>query len=117
LEAARPLAEFHRGRGLEVALVDVQDIYDEFNHGVLSPYAIRDFISHAYHHWQSPRPRFVLLVGDASWENHGSQLDDTDYSDWTFQATEGRTGRFVRNGSTPYADLGRSRNLLPTLQA
>ena len=30
LEAARPLADFHRERGLQVALIDVQDIYDEF---------------------------------------------------------------------------------------
>ncbi|MGH9465707.1 MAG: C25 family cysteine peptidase, partial [Thermoanaerobaculia bacterium] len=28
------LAAFHRGRGLAVAVADVQDLYDEFNHGV-----------------------------------------------------------------------------------
>lgn len=117
IDAARPLAEFHRGRGLSVALIDVQDIYDEFNHGVLSPEAIRDFIAYAHGHWQEPKPRFVLLVGDASWENHGESLDDENYADWTYQPSEGMGQRFIKNGSTAYADLKRSRNLVPTLQA
>ncbi len=116
LESARPLAEFHRQRGLKVALIDVQDIYDEFNHGVLSPTAIRDFAAHAYHSWAKPAPKYVLLVGDASWENHGESLDDSNYADWTFQHHETSLGRFVKNSSTAYADKTRSRNLIPTLQ-
>lgn len=116
IESARPLAEFHRSRGLDVALIDVQDIYDEFNHGVLSPLAIRDFIAHAYQRWQAPRPRFVLLVGDASWASREGSGEDSEYTDWTFTGMEARMGRFIRNGSTSYADLGRTRNLVPTMQ-
>ncbi len=116
IESARPLAEFHRSRGLDVALIDVQDVYDEFNHGVLSPLAIRDFIAHAYHRWQAPRPRFVLLVGDASWASREGSGEDSDYTDWTFTGLEASMGRFIRNGSTSYRDLGRTRNLVPTLQ-
>jgi len=67
-EPLRKLADFHRQQGLKVALVDVEDIYDEFNHGIPSPYAIRDFIAHAWRHWQGPAPRFVLLAGDADWD-------------------------------------------------
>ena len=66
--AIEPLATFHRQRGLTVRVVGVDDVYDEFNHSLLDPGAIRDFLSYAYHHWRRPAPRFVLLVGDASWE-------------------------------------------------
>ncbi len=67
IRAIEPLAAFHRRRGLEVAVVAVDDVYDEFNHSIAHPGAVRDFLSHAYHHWPRP-PRFVLLVGDASWD-------------------------------------------------
>jgi hypothetical protein len=117
LEASRPLAEHHRKNGLAVSLIDVQDIYDEFNQGVLSPESIREFIAHAHATWQPPKPRFVLLVGDASWENHSESLDDSNYADWTYQAGEGLGDRFIKNASTSYADTKRSRNLVPTLQA
>ncbi|ETX00595.1 MAG: hypothetical protein ETSY2_38750 [Candidatus Entotheonella gemina] len=52
--------------GLSVAVVEIQDIYDEFNHGIFNPRAIRDFLSYAYHHWTPPAPTYVLLVGDAT---------------------------------------------------
>ncbi|MFT6286990.1 MAG: hypothetical protein ACJA09_001742 [Alcanivorax sp.] len=68
LEELQPLAAHHRQEGLAVKVVDVQSIYEEFNHGIKSPYAIRKFISHAWHTWQRPAPRLVLLAGDASWE-------------------------------------------------
>lgn len=68
LEALAPLAAYHRDQGLKVAVIDVQDIYAQFNHGIESPLAIRKFISHAWHQWRRPAPRLVLLAGDASWE-------------------------------------------------
>lgn len=108
-EAAQPLAEFHRSRGLEVAEVDVHDIYDEFNHGIQSPDAIRDFLQHAYENWEL-RPRFVLLVGDASWDIHNDEAKDEYYADWTFRA--GETRYFRKNRSSDYAD-GQQRNLIP----
>ena len=67
-ESLGKLADFHRQQGLNVAVIDVEDIYDEFNHGIPSPYAIRDFIAHAWRHWQGPAARFVLLAGDADWD-------------------------------------------------
>ncbi len=67
LEAVEPLAQLHRQRGLIVTVVDVGDVYDEFNDGVAHPQAIQDFLRHAHEFWRRPAPRFVLLVGDASW--------------------------------------------------
>jgi len=113
-QAIEPLADFHRQRGLVVQVIDIENVYDEFSDGVLAPSAIRDFISHAYHNWQSPRPRFVLLVGDASWDVHNEVGKDRNYADWTFRKTEKK--RFVKNASIQYKDTlnAADRNLVPT---
>ena len=60
------LADWRRQGGLRVKVIDVQDIYDEFNHGIFNPHAIRDFLAYAYSNWQPPAPTYVLLGGDAS---------------------------------------------------
>jgi hypothetical protein len=110
--ALEPLADFHRSRGLAVEIVDVQDIYDEFNGGILSPQAIKDFIADAFHRRPSPAPRFVLLAGDASWDPRGDAAgEDSDYADWTFQGRE--RVLFMKNQSTSYAETTNDRNLVP----
>ena len=114
VEAVRPLAEHHRSQGLQVAVVDVEDVYDEFSHGVVDPEALRNFLHHAYHHWRRPAPRYVLLVGDASWDGKNRLANDANYADWTYQPAETRD--FVKNTSTPYpedADVNH-RGLVPT---
>ncbi|MEM7583198.1 MAG: C25 family cysteine peptidase [Acidobacteriota bacterium] len=114
IEAVEPLAELHRSRGLTVEIVDVADVYDEFSHGVSHPQALRDFLEHAYHHWQKPAPRFVLLVGDASWDARNDVTIDSNYADWTYRPGESR--HFGKNKSTPYregAELNH-RHLVPT---
>ncbi len=63
-----PLAEFHRQRGLQVTVVDVADIYDDFSHGIVTPFALRDFIRHVRAQQEGSALRYVLLVGDASWD-------------------------------------------------
>jgi len=54
-------------QGLKVALVDIEDIYDEFNYGEKSPQTMKDFLSFAADNWKVA-PRFVLLIGDASFD-------------------------------------------------
>jgi hypothetical protein len=114
LPAVEPLAEFHRRRGLAVEVVDVADVWDDFGDGIVDPAAIRDFVADAYRRRARPAPRFVLLVGDASWDPKNLENDDLNYADWTYRPGESR--RFVKNTSTPYA--GRvapaNRNLVPT---
>jgi hypothetical protein len=114
-EALVPLAELHRRRGLTVTVVDVEDVYDELSHGVRDPLAVRRFLDHAYHHWPRPAPRFVLLVGDASWDARNELAIDANYADWGFQSYE--IARFVKNRSTPYAaeNTVNNRNYVPTL--
>jgi hypothetical protein len=53
-----------------VAVVDVEDVYDEFNFGQKSPQAIKDFLAFARSSWETAA-RFVLLVGDASLDPKG----------------------------------------------
>jgi hypothetical protein len=57
-------------RGLRVVTVNVQDIYDEFAYGMVTPAAIKDFLAYAYNNWQAPAPQYVLLVGDAIYDFH-----------------------------------------------
>ncbi|MEJ5200454.1 MAG: C25 family cysteine peptidase, partial [Anaerolineae bacterium] len=68
LPALQPLTDYRAGQGLRVKVVDVQDIYDEFNGGVMDPAAIRDFLAYAYASWTPPAPSYVLLVGEGNYD-------------------------------------------------
>lgn len=65
---AETLAAHRTSQGLDTILVDVQDIYDEFGYGVVSPAAIRDFLKFASDFWQSPAPSYVVLLGDGNYD-------------------------------------------------
>ncbi len=107
-----PLAELHRQHGLTVQVVDVRDIYEEYSHGMRRPEAIQAFLAEVWQHWQTPRLRFVLLVGDASWDSRNEEAADENYADWTYQP--GEVVQFIKNRSTPYSDAGtKSRDLIP----
>jgi hypothetical protein len=64
--SAGRLVEFHRSRGLSVRLVNIQDVYDSFSHGELSPEAIRRFLAYTLKHWKQGAPSHVLLLGDCN---------------------------------------------------
>jgi hypothetical protein len=66
-QAIEPLAAQRSSQGLNVAVVDVEDVYDEFSYGAHTPYAVRDFLAWTTTHWQTT-PQYVLLVGDSSWD-------------------------------------------------
>ena len=67
LDAAQRLAGHRRDSGLSAEIVDVEDVYDEFSHGLMLREAVAAFISHAYHNWERP-PQYVLLLGDATFD-------------------------------------------------
>ena len=60
-----PLKALRESQGYSVAIVDVEDLYDEFSNGVESPAAIRAFVARARSSW-SVKPSFVTFVGDGS---------------------------------------------------
>jgi hypothetical protein len=68
LSEAQRLLDRRADEGLVTKAVAVEDVYDEFGHGEARPEAIRQFVSYAYHHWQGPAPRYVLLLGDATYD-------------------------------------------------
>ncbi len=63
---ARQLADFRNRQGWRTAVIDIQDIYDEFNDGIFDPRAIRAFLQYAYLHWAPSAPLYVLLFGDTT---------------------------------------------------
>ena len=68
--SARRLVEFHSQRGLRAYFAPLEKIYLEFGNGTPDPAAIRNFIRYVYLNAPSPaeRLRYVLLMGDTSWD-------------------------------------------------
>jgi peptidase C25-like protein len=69
---AEPLAELRTQQGHTAAIVDVDDVYDEFSFGEKTPQAMKDFLQWARQTWRQA-PRFVVLLGDAT-------IDPRDYA-------------------------------------
>ncbi len=71
LPAAQQLAAHRQSvNGVRVKVVDVQEIYDEFNYGMLNATVIKNFLRHVYLNWPAPALTYVLMFGDASWDFH-----------------------------------------------
>ncbi len=96
---AKQLEGYRSKQGWKSITVDVQDIYNEFGFGFSEPIAIKKFLEYAYFNWRKPSPRYVLLVGDASWDtrqlapqaimkNYIPSFDNP-VSDWKFVLLDG----------------------------
>ncbi|MBM3210967.1 hypothetical protein FJZ33_02020, partial [Candidatus Poribacteria bacterium] len=71
IEAANELANWRNGQkggSFRTKVIDVTDIYDEFNSGMVNPKAIKDFLKFAYHNWTEPTISYVLIFGDATYD-------------------------------------------------
>ncbi len=68
LEAAQPLLERRQDQGLETKAVSFEEITSQFGYGRPSAEAIRDFLTYAFHNWQEPSLKYVVLLGDASYD-------------------------------------------------
>ncbi len=60
-------ASYRAGQGVSVKVVDVAEIFDEFNYGVLSADSIKSFLGYAKANWQTT-PAYVLFIGDATFD-------------------------------------------------
>lgn len=67
---AQTLKSFREGQGLMSDWVDVQDIYDEFNYGIVDVHAIRNFLAYTIENWD-PYPSYVVLLGDGHYNPKG----------------------------------------------
>jgi len=70
-EGAARLAKLRESFGLRSTVVLLEDVMDEFHHGISTPHAIREFLAHAYRRWSRP-PRFAVLAGagDLDYKGH-----------------------------------------------
>ncbi len=64
---AQKLANHRSSQGLQVVVVDVQDIYDEFSYGITGAPPIKDFLAYTYENWQLA-PSYVVLIGDGHFD-------------------------------------------------
>jgi hypothetical protein len=71
LDGARVLAAYRANRGLRTIVVDLRDVYDEFNDGIAHPIAIKRMLATAYARWQPPAPQYAVLIGDGHWNMRG----------------------------------------------
>ncbi|MBN8728307.1 MAG: hypothetical protein J0H15_11490 [Xanthomonadales bacterium] len=117
IDSVRRLAEFHEKRGLKVAILDIADVYDQFNHGITHPRAVRNLVSTAWHQWPV-KPRFLLLVGSASFDIRNETYNDTRYAKWTSQELLFPNHFGAIPGTPAKEQLGKlaDRNLIPTWQ-
>ncbi|GEM_PF-1199428 len=61
-----------QNQGLNTMIVDVEDVYDEFSYGAHDPNGLQAFLRTALTTWQV-KPRFVLFMGDASYDPRNYQ--------------------------------------------
>lgn len=65
-----PLLDWRESENLSTFSLPIQAIYDQFNGGMPEPEAIQKFLVFAVQNWKTP-PRYVLLVGDTSYDFRG----------------------------------------------
>jgi hypothetical protein len=128
LVAAQPLLARRQDQGLSVKGISFEEITSQFGHGRPSAEAIREFLAHAFHNWSAPSVRYVLLLGDSSYDprnftglNHGAPLPalwvKTSYlwtsSDPTLGAVNGEDGLpDLAIGRLPAANLEEAYSLV-----
>ncbi|HMP97895.1 MAG TPA: C25 family cysteine peptidase, partial [Kiritimatiellia bacterium] len=61
-EGSAALAAHRAAQGLRTLAVSVDAVFNEFNHGIRDPRAIRRFLGYAYRQWRVA-PRYVVLLG------------------------------------------------------
>ncbi len=60
------LADYREAQGYSVAVIDVADLYAEFNDGIYHPIAIKNFLAYTFDNWASP-VLYATLIGSGNW--------------------------------------------------
>ena len=60
-----PFVQFHQARGLNVKVVNVNDVYAQFSYGVFDPAAIHAYLTHAL---EKMGVQYILLVGGDTYD-------------------------------------------------
>ena len=90
LEPLEPLLLQRKKQGLNTLAISIQSIYDQFNSGLPEPIAVRNFLRFSKENWISS-PRYVLLVGDTSYDPLGyiSPIDANQFPSFFINTTYG----------------------------
>ncbi len=72
--AVQTLADYRAAQGWRVRVIDIEDLYNQFNYGIWHSVAIKNFLAYAYSYWQAPAPSYVVLVGDGHWNFKGDGI-------------------------------------------
>jgi len=72
ITATQVLADYRASQGMSTLVVNIEDLYNQFNYGIYHPIAIKNFLAHTFdpQNWSEP-PTYVLLVGDGHWNFKG----------------------------------------------
>lgn len=70
VSTAQALADFRTGLGFSTQVFNLNDLYNEFNDGILNPVAIKNFLKFTLSSWGAP-PQYAVLVGDGHWNLKG----------------------------------------------
>lgn len=68
--SAAPLVSLRKSQRQDAAVVTVDQLFDAFNYGERSPFALRAYLYYAETEWRE-KPQSVLLLGDASFDPRG----------------------------------------------
>lgn len=115
---------FRQAQGLTTKLVSIEDIYDQFNFGIFSPFPIKTYLQNLYNKSNPPELTYVLLIGDAEYDYKDYRGDgnlnfiptlmkaNTGHSDRTFNpyayySFENFYGTFLGGDSLPEILIGR----------
>lgn len=66
---------------LETIVVDIDDIYDEYSFGFFNPEAIKEFLISTHNYWNDAKPKFVSLIGNATYDYYGNRYNASDAID------------------------------------
>jgi len=79
-ESIKAFADFYREQGMNVAIIDTEQTYQNYSYGVRELYAIKDLIKDT-HSKGNGKLKHVLLVGDSSWDWRDSGQNNK-YGKW-----------------------------------
>jgi hypothetical protein len=72
LAAYQPVLELRAEQGIQGMAIPIGAVYDQFSHGMVDPQAIRALLGYAKDNWAGS-PKYLVLVGDASYDTRGYQ--------------------------------------------
>jgi hypothetical protein len=87
-DASHRVAQLHEEKdGLTTIIVTTDQVFNEFSSGVPDPTSIRDFIKMLYDRSDGAEPKFLLLMGDGSFDPKDRIENNTNYIP-TFQTNQ-----------------------------